>query len=73
MHNGEALTDEDREPWLGTLNRAIRSWIADECVVVFACSALREWHRNALREGVSSPDSIRFVYLKGRMRRSTAD
>lgn len=65
MHNGEALTDEDREPWLRTLNRAIGSWIADKRDVVLACSALREGHRNALREGVLAPESIRFVYLKG--------
>jgi gluconokinase len=65
MHNGEALTDEDRKPWLRALNRAIRSWIADKRDVVLACSALREWHRNALREGVPVPESIRFAYLKG--------
>lgn len=65
MQNGVALTDEDREPWLRSLNSAIRNWIAEEKHLVLACSALREWHRNALREGVLDCNSIRFVYLKG--------
>jgi carbohydrate kinase (thermoresistant glucokinase family) len=65
MHNGDALTDEDRRPWLRAMNRAVRTWIADKRDVVLACSALRQWHRNALREGVPELESIRFVYLKG--------
>jgi len=65
MHRGAALMDEDREPWLQALNAAIRNWIADQCDVVLACSALRKWHRNALRAGLSEPESIRFVFLKG--------
>jgi gluconokinase len=65
MRNGETLTDEDRGPWLRAMNRAIRTWIADKRDVVLACSALRQWHRDALREGVPERESIRFVYLKG--------
>ena len=65
MQSGVALTDKDREPWLRSLNSAVRNWIADKHHVVLACSALREWHRNALREGVPDRNSIRFVYLKG--------
>lgn len=65
MHSGAALTDEDREPWLRALNRAIRNWIADKRDVVLACSALRKWYRNALRAGLPEPESVRFVYLKG--------
>jgi gluconokinase len=65
MHSGAALTDEDREPWLRALNRAMRNWIADQCDVVLACSALRKWHRNALRAGLPERESVRFVYLKG--------
>src|ERR1017187_7122371 len=63
MQSGVALTDKDREPWLRSLNSAVRNWIADKHHVVLACSALREWHRNALREGVPDRNSIRFVYL----------
>lgn len=51
MHSRAALTDEDREPWLRALNRAIRNWIADKRDVDLACSALRKWHR-------------KFVFLK---------
>jgi gluconokinase len=53
MHRGEALTDADREPWLQTLNVAIRTWIVDKRDVVLACSALREHYRKALIEGVA--------------------
>jgi gluconokinase len=65
MRSGEALADEDREPWLRALNSTIRNWIADKRDVVLACSALREWHRNKLREEVPDRESVRFVYLKG--------
>lgn len=65
MQSGVALTDKDREPWLRSLSSAVRNWIASERDVVLACSALRKWHRNALREGVPDRKSIRFVYLKG--------
>ena len=33
------------------------------CSLGLFCAA--EWHRNALREGVPVPESIRFAYLKG--------
>ncbi len=65
MHNGEALTDADRGPWLRALNRAVLAWIAEKRDVVLACSALRKWYRNALQEGVFDRESVRFVYLKG--------
>jgi len=65
MHKGEALTDEDREPWLRSLNSAVLAWIAEKRDVVLACSALRKCHRNALHEGVLDRESVRFVYLKG--------
>jgi gluconokinase len=65
MQSGVALTEEDREPWIRALSGAVRKWIADRGDVVLACSALRRWHRNALREGVPDPGSVRFVYLKG--------
>ncbi len=64
MQSGVALTDEDRWPWIQSLNIAIRNWIADQHDVVLACSALREWYRSGLREGVQN-NAIRFVYLRG--------
>jgi gluconokinase len=65
MHAGVALTEEDRKPWIQSLNNAIRGWFAEKRDVVLACSALRESYRNALRAGISDPSSVRFVYLKG--------
>jgi gluconokinase len=65
MHKGEALTDEDRKPWLRALNSAVLAWIAEKRNVVLACSALRKSYRNALREGSSTGELVRFVYLKG--------
>ncbi len=47
------------------VERAVRKWIADRNDVILACSALRRWHRDTLREGVANPKSIRFVFLKG--------
>jgi gluconokinase len=57
MRHGIALTDEDRAPWL----RAVVGAIARDGDVVLACSALRRWHRDALREGAGA--DVRFVYL----------
>ncbi|SRR5258707_919008 len=65
MRSGVALTDADREPWLRSLNSAVRKWVADKRDVVLACSALRESYRKMLREGVSDRESVRFIYLKG--------
>src|SRR5258706_16199988 len=65
MRTGVPLTDEDRRPWLRGLSEAIGAWVSEGCHVVLACSALRKWHRDALRSGVADGGSIRFVYLKG--------
>lgn len=64
MRSGVALTDEDREPWIRSLNSAVRNWIADKREMVVACSALRGWNRNALRESVPGPEihSLRIPY-----------
>ena len=60
MASGRPLTDEDREPWLGS----IAAWIgqrerAGETAVV-ACSALRGRYRDILRDG---HPSVVFVHL----------
>jgi len=65
MRRGEALTDEDRVPWLQALNSAIQNWIATEHSVVLACSGLRKSYRNALRKADPGGKCVRFVYLKG--------
>jgi len=65
MRRGDALTDEDRVPWLQALSSAIQNWIANERSVVLACSALRKSYRNALRKADPGGKRVRFVYLKG--------
>jgi gluconokinase len=62
MHNGVALTDEDRRPWLS----AIAAWI-DQArgsgrQGVIACSALKRRYRDVLIGGRAD---VRLVYLKG--------
>jgi gluconokinase len=62
MHNGVALTDEDRRPWLS----AIAAWI-DQArgsgrQGVIACSALKRRYRDVL---IGSRADVRLVYLKG--------
>ena len=58
MAAGTPLTDEDRWPWLDTLNALLRK----EANAVLACSALKEVYRRRLAEGLRE---CRLVYLKG--------
>ncbi len=62
MHSGEALTDEDRWPWL----QAIAAWIDATRRAgghgVVACSALKRAYRDVL---IGSRRDVRLVYLKG--------
>lgn len=62
MHNGIALTDEDRWPWLD----AIAAWIDKERHSgghgVVACSALKRRYRDVL---IGDRADVRLVYLKG--------
>jgi 6-phosphogluconolactonase len=62
MHAGQALTDEDRWPWL----QGIATWIKATRDAgghgVIACSALKRAYRDILVAGRSD---VRIVYLKG--------
>jgi len=62
MHSGQALTDEDRWPWL----QGIAAWIEATRNAgghgVIACSALKRAYRDIL---VSGRGDVRVVYLKG--------
>ena len=60
LSRGEPLTDEDRQPWLASLQVAIKAWLANDRSVILACSALKGRYRRLLR--VSS--DVCFVYLK---------
>ncbi len=57
MARGEPLNDEDRWPWLDSLNAAGREH--DNAVVT--CSALKKIYRQRLAKGLAN---VRFVYLK---------
>jgi gluconokinase len=62
MHNGIALTDEDRGPWLD----AVAAWIDKTRRAgghgVIACSALKRRYRDVL---IGDRADVRLVYLKG--------
>jgi gluconokinase len=62
MRAGVPLTDDDRAPWLATLNQALRSAVAENKSVALACSALKARYRDALREKVPT---AQLVYLTG--------
>lgn len=59
MHAGIPLTDEDRQPWLESLARAISQVIARKGRAVVSCSALKRAYRDQLRR-----DEVQFVYLR---------
>ena len=58
MRAGEALTDEDRRPWL----IAVGEWLEAREGGVVACSALRRTHRDLLR---AHADDLDILMLDG--------
>lgn len=64
MAQGIPLTDEDRQPWLETLNSILRSWLARQQSGVLACSALKQKYRETLTAGLPD-DAVQFVFLDG--------
>jgi gluconokinase len=62
MHNGIALTDDDRRPWLEAAHAQIEQCLAGRVGAVVACSALKQWYRDLL---VVNRAEVRLVYLKG--------
>ena len=61
MSRGLALNDEDRRPWLQSLQALILDCLESGKQAVIACSALKETYRTTLRVN----DNVKFVYLKG--------
>jgi carbohydrate kinase (thermoresistant glucokinase family) len=59
MARGEALTDEDRAPWLGRVGAAL----AAEESAVAACSALRRRYRDVIRRAAG--EDVLFIHLSG--------
>ena len=62
MKRGEALTDEDRWPWLNRLNAFIVENERQGKNLVLACSALKQSYRDRL---ASECATLRFVLLDG--------
>jgi gluconokinase len=62
MAAGNPLNDDDRQPWLETLNRLMRGWAGEGRAGVLACSALKEKYRATLAAGLAD---VHFVLLDG--------
>jgi gluconokinase len=63
MSRGEGLTDEDRAPWLAAMRAVIADTIARNGHLVLACSALKQWYRDALIPPGTPAGVIKFVHL----------
>jgi gluconokinase len=61
MKAGVPLDDDDRRPWLESLQAEIERRNASGRNLVLACSALKREYRNLLAKGAA----VNFVYLKG--------
>lgn len=63
MAAGDALTDEDRMPWLDRIGATLADADAYPGGLIIACSALRLIYRDRLRGKVGP--ALRFLFLKG--------
>lgn len=61
MKSGVPLNDEDRKPWLESLQRLIQERLANRQPAVLACSALKQSYREVL----IIDERVKLVYLKG--------
>ncbi|WP_263365301.1 gluconokinase [Edaphobacter bradus] len=64
MAAGHPLNDDDRQPWLVTLNKLMRGWYEAGRSGILACSALKEKYRATLADGIPE-GMVRFVLLDG--------
>jgi gluconokinase len=62
MAAGHPLNDEDRQPWLETLNRLMRGWFEEGKSGVLACSALKQKYRETLSADLPG-GAVTFVWL----------
>lgn len=62
MAAGHPLNDDDRQPWLETLNRLLRDWHEEGKSGVLACSALKQKYRDTLGQQMP-PTAVTFVWL----------
>lgn len=63
MARGEALNDDDRQPWLETLHGLLADHLRDGKPLVLACSALKQQYRDTLMHGL---DGVALVFATGR-------
>ena len=61
MSRGEALTDDDRLPWLQALNAELKKRTKNSGAIL-ACSALKEAYRKVLSDSINT---IQWVFLEG--------
>jgi gluconokinase len=61
MKSGVPLNDDDRKPWLESLQRLIQERLANNQRAVLACSALKQ----SYREMLLIDERVTLVYLKG--------
>src|SRR5450755_879689 len=59
MAAGQALNDDDRQPWLETLNRLMVGWFREGKNGILACSALKAKYRDTLVSGMPE-DTVNF-------------
>ena len=64
MAAGQPLNDDDRQPWLTTLNRLMHGWYEEGKSGVLACSALKQKYRETLTADMPA-GTILFVWLDG--------
>ncbi|MBJ3813886.1 gluconokinase [Shimwellia pseudoproteus] len=69
MAAGQALDDNDRQPWLGRLSDVIYSLEQKNETGVLVCSALKKCYRDRLRAG---NQHVRFLWLHGDFERVMA-
>lgn len=61
MRRGRPLTDDDREPWLASLEVLLARLTRERRDAVLACSALKQRYRARLR---AAAPGLRFVHLR---------
>lgn len=62
MRQGIPLNDDDRAPWLATLNATLQQHNGQPTGCVLACSALKKQYRTLLTQGLAH---YRYVFLSG--------
>ena len=64
MAAGQALTDQDRQPWLNQLAAMVSCWSGRATGSVLACSALKQSYRLQLT-GRADADQVVYIHLSG--------